>query len=50
MKAIKYSAAVLQDGFLSLPDKIREKTGLTANSRVQVVQQSRSKVFLYEIL
>jgi len=37
MKAIKYSVPILQDGYLSLPDKIREKAGLTAKSRVQVV-------------
>ena len=45
MKAIKSIAPILPDGHLSLPDKIRDKTGLTANCRVQAVQQLRSKVF-----
>lgn len=37
MKNIKYIAKVLPDGHLSLPEEIKEKMGLTANSRVKVV-------------
>ncbi len=37
MEGIKYIAKVLPDGHLSLPEEIREKRGLTANSRVKVV-------------
>ena len=37
MKAIKYIAKVLPDGHLSLPEEIKEKMGLAANSRVKVV-------------
>ncbi len=37
MEGIKYIAKVLPDGHLSLPEEIREKMGLTANSRVKVV-------------
>jgi len=37
MDAIKYIAKVLPDGHLSLPEEIKEKMGLTANSRVKVV-------------
>ena len=32
MNAIKYIAKVLPDGHLSLPEEIREKMGLAANS------------------
>ena len=37
MNAIKYIAKVLPDGHLSLPEEIKEKMGLAANSRVKVV-------------
>lgn len=37
MKTVKYIAKVLPDGHLSLPEEIREKMGLVANSRVKVV-------------
>ena len=37
MEGFKYIAKVLPDGHLSLPEEIREKMGLTANSRVKVV-------------
>ena len=37
MKTAKYIAKVLPDGHLSLPEEIREKMGLVANSRVKVV-------------
>ena len=50
MKVIKYIATVLPDGHLSLPEEIKKKKGLTANSKVKVVQQPRSKVFLYKAL
>lgn len=36
MKVINYSAKVLPDGHLSLPEEIFEKMGLAINSRVEV--------------
>ena len=43
MKAVKYIAKVLPDGHLSLPKEIKEKMGLTANSRVKVVLEREAK-------
>ena len=43
MKAIEYIAKVLPDGHLSLPEEIKEKMELTANSRVKVVLEREAK-------
>jgi len=43
MKAIKYIATVLPDGHLSLPEGIKEKMGLTPNSRVKVVLEKEEQ-------
>lgn len=43
MKAIEYIAKVLPDGHLSLPEEIKEKMGLSANSRVKVVLEREAK-------
>ncbi len=43
MKAMTYIAKVLPDGHLSLPEEIREKMGLTANSRVKVVLEREAQ-------
>jgi bifunctional DNA-binding transcriptional regulator/antitoxin component of YhaV-PrlF toxin-antitoxin module len=43
MNAIKYIATVLPDGHLSLPEEIKEKMGLAANSRVKVVLEREAK-------
>ncbi len=43
MKAIEYIAKVLPDGHLSLPEEIREKMGLAANSRVKVVLEREAQ-------
>ena len=48
MKAIKSIAPILPDGHLLLPEEIKEKMRLTANCRVQAVQQLRSKIILYK--
>ncbi|NQE45482.1 hypothetical protein C5S31_05620 [ANME-1 cluster archaeon GoMg2] len=50
MKAIKSIAPILPDGDLLLPEEIKEKKRLTANCRVQAVQQPRSKVFCIKLL
>jgi len=36
MKAINYTAKVLPDGHISLPDEIKEEMGLAVNSVVRV--------------
>lgn len=36
MKVINYTAKVLHDGHLPLPEKIREEMGLTVNSTVKI--------------
>jgi bifunctional DNA-binding transcriptional regulator/antitoxin component of YhaV-PrlF toxin-antitoxin module len=36
MKAINYTAKVLSNGHISLPNEIREKMGLAVNSVVRV--------------
>ena len=43
MKAIKYTAKVLPDGHLSLPEEIKEKMGLTPNSKVNVVLEREAE-------
>jgi bifunctional DNA-binding transcriptional regulator/antitoxin component of YhaV-PrlF toxin-antitoxin module len=43
MKAMTYIAKVLPDGHLSLPEEIKEKMGLTANSRVKVVLEREAQ-------
>lgn len=43
MKAIKYIAKVLPDGHLSLPEEIKEKMKLSANSKVKVILEIESQ-------
>jgi bifunctional DNA-binding transcriptional regulator/antitoxin component of YhaV-PrlF toxin-antitoxin module len=43
MKAMTYIAKVLPDGHLSLPEEIKEKMGLTANTRVKVVVEREAQ-------
>ena len=43
MKAMTYIAKVLPDGHLSLPEEIKEKMGLTANTRVKVVLEREAQ-------
>jgi len=43
MKVIKYIAKVLPDGHLSLPEEIKEKMKLSANSKVKVILEIESQ-------
>ncbi len=43
MKVIKYIAKVLPDGHLSLPEEIKKKMKLSANSKVKVILEIESQ-------